>query len=207
MLKIGITGGIGCGKSEVCRLLKKAGIPIIHADEVAKFIMNNNESIKKQIKQVFGENSYLSDGRLNSKKIAEIIFNDETAKKRIEKIVHPLVIKYHRQVLQRWEKSGQHKIAGVEAALIYEAGSDVLYDCIIVVSSSRENMLARLMKRDRLSEEEVQKRMAAQMPIAEKIKRADYVINNDGTLEDLEIQVTKLMSWLSTKITNGKDNN
>jgi dephospho-CoA kinase len=202
MLKIGITGGIGCGKSEVCKLLKKAGVPIIHADEVAKLMINNKASIKRQIKHTFGEKVYRANGKLDSEKVAEIVFNDEAAKNRINEIVHPQVIKYHQQVLLRLEKSGKYKVAGVEAALIFESASSKLYDYIIVVSTSMENIVARLMKRNGMGKEEIQKRIAAQMPLAEKVNRADYVIINDGSLDDLEIQVNKLLAWLSEKMTN-----
>ena len=134
--------------------------------------------------------------------MAEIVFNDEAAKNRINEIVHPQVIKYHHQVLLRLEKSGKYKVAGVEAALIFESASSKLYDYIIVVSTSMENIVARLMKRNGMGKEEIQKRIAAQMPLAEKVNRADYVIINDGSLDDLEIQVNKLLAWLSEKMTN-----
>jgi len=199
MLKIGITGGIGCGKSEVCKLLKRAGIPIIRADQVAKLLINSKETLKSQIKQVFGEDAYLSTGELNRKKIAQIVFSDESAKHKINEIVHPQVIRYQRQTFERLKKSGKFKVAGVEAALIYEAGSDSLFDFIIVVAAEQEVIFNRLKTRDGLSVDEIKKRVESQMPLSEKVKRADYVINNNGTFQDLEIEVNKLLGWLQDK--------
>ena len=199
MIKIGITGGIGCGKSEVCNILKRAGIPIIRADQVAKLLINNKETIKTEIKQSFGNDVYLANGELNREKVAQIIFNDETAKQKINEIVHPHVLQYQQQTLERLEKSGKFNIAGVEAALIYEAGSATQFDLIVVVSAEKKTVFKRLLERDGLSKDEILKRIESQMPLAEKVKRADYVIHNDGTLQALEIEVENLLKWLRDK--------
>jgi len=199
MLKIGITGGIGCGKSEVCKMLKKAGIPIIHADQVAKLMVDTKETIKSQIKATFGKDVYLPNGELNRKKIAQIIFDDESAKLKINQIVHPHVIKYQRQTLERLKKTGKFNIAGVEAALIYEANSDTQFDFIVVVSVETETVIKRLTKRDGFDKNEILKRIASQMDLSEKVKRADYVIHNNGTIQELEKEVGKLLVWLYDK--------
>ena len=153
MLKIGITGGIGCGKSEVCRLLEAKGIPIIRADLVARDMINTNPEIISQIKQAFGEDAYLPDGTLDRKRVAEIVFNDKQAKIKLNHIVHPHVVQYQEDELKRLEKSGEHKFAGVEAALIYEAGAENQFDVMVVVAASQETVIQRLMKRDGLSKE------------------------------------------------------
>ena len=199
MLKIGITGGIGCGKSEVCKMLKKAGIPIIHADQVAKLMVDTKETIKSQIKATFVKDVYLPNGELNRKKIAQIIFDDESAKLKINQIVHPHVIKYQRQTLERLKKTGKFNIAGVEAALIYEANSDTQFDFIVVVSVETETVIKRLTKRDGFDKNEILKRIASQMDLSEKVKRADYVIHNNGTIQELEKEVGKLLVWLYDK--------
>ncbi len=199
MIKIGITGGIGCGKSEVCNILQREGIPIIHADKVAQLLMNNKETIKSQIIEVFGQKAYLSNGELNRKKIAQIIFNDNTAKQRINEIVHPHVLQYQQQTLDRLKNSGKFKIAGVEAALIYEAGSDTQFDFVIVVSAEKETVIMRLTGRDGFAKDEILNRIASQMDLSKKVERADYVLYNDGTLTDLENEVSKLILWLKDK--------
>ena len=200
LLKIGVTGNIGCGKSEVCRLLKKAGIPIISADLVARKLMNTDNQIKLTLKQIFGENIYHSNGKLNRKKVAEIIFTDKSAKEKINKIVHPRVIQYEHQLLLKLYKTGHFPIAGVEAALIYEAKSEHFFDFIIVVSASEQTVIKRLKKRDGFSENQIKNRIQSQMSLKEKIKRADYIINNDGTLQDLKTEVEKLIYKLQTLI-------
>jgi dephospho-CoA kinase len=199
MLKIGITGGIGCGKSEVCRLLEQHGIPIIHADLVAKEMMDNNEEIKSQVKKVFGEEAYLASGNLDRKRIAEIIFNDEKAKQTINNIVHPHVIQYQKTELEKLVRSGKYRLAGVEAALIFEAGAEQQFDVIVVVAASEQTVIKRLMKRDELSREQIRRRIKSQMPLAEKIKRADIVIHNDGSLDELNHEVNRLLYWLNNQ--------
>ena len=199
MLKIGITGGIGCGKSEVCRMLEQQGIPIIHADLVAKEMMDKNEEIKSQVKKVFGEEAYLSSGKLDRKRVAEIIFNDGEAKLTINNIVHPHVIQYQKTELEKLKRSGKHRFAGVEAALIFEAGAGQQFDVIVVVAASEQTVVERLMKRDELSREQIRRRIKSQMPLAEKIKRADIVIHNDGSLDELNHEVNRLLYWLNNQ--------
>ena len=199
MLKIGITGGIGCGKSEVCWLLEQNGVPIIHADLVAREMMDANEQIKSQIKQAFGNDVYLPEGRLDRKRLAEIIFDDEKARLRIDQIVHPPVIEYQKKELEKLERSGKYKFAGVEAALIYEANTEKQFDLMLVVVASEKTVIRRLMKRDGLSKAEIMKRIAAQIPLTEKIKRADIVVHNDGSLDELNHEVKRLFNRLNNQ--------
>jgi dephospho-CoA kinase len=193
MFKLGITGGIGCGKSEVCRLLEQNGIPIIHADLIAREMMETHAEIKSQIKQAFGDNVYLPDGKLDRKRLAEILFTDEQARLRINQIVHPHVIEYQKKELEKLERSGKYQFTGVEAALIFEAGTENQFDVIVVVAASEKTVIQRLMKRDGLSREEIMKRIASQMPLSEKIKRADIVVHNDGSLDELNHKVKRLL--------------
>jgi dephospho-CoA kinase len=197
MLKIGITGSIGCGKSEVCRLLEQSGIPIIRADLVASEIMDSNEEIKSQVKRAFGEQAYLPDGKLDRKQMADTIFTDESAKKIINQIVHPVVIEYQKKQLEKLEQSGKYQFAGVEAALIFEAGVEKQFDVMVVVAASEKTVIQRLIKRDGLSKPGIIKRIRSQMPLSEKIKRADIVIHNDGSLDELNHEVNRLLYWLN----------
>ncbi len=199
MLKIGITGGIGCGKSEVCRMLEQHGVPIIHADLVAREMMDTDEQIKSQIKGAFGNDVYQPDGKLDRKRFAAIIFNDEKARGTVDQIVHPQVIQYQKNELEKLERSGKYKFAGVEAALIFEAGAEKQFDLMVVVATSEKRVIQRLMKRDGLSKEEIMKRIASQMPLAEKIKRADIVVRNDGSLDELNHEVKRLFNRLNNQ--------
>ena len=199
MLKLGITGGIGCGKSEFCKMLEEKGIAIIHADLVAREMMDTNEEIISRVKKILGEEAYLPNGKLDRKRVAEIIFNDENAKQRINQIVHPQVIEYQKKELEKLERSGKFKFAGVEAALIFEAGAELQFDVVVVVVASETTVINRLMKRDGLSRQEIMKRIESQMPLSEKIKRADIVIHNDGSPDELNHEVNRLLYWLNNQ--------
>ena len=181
------------------KMLEEKGVPIIHADLVAREMINNNEEIKSQIKQAFGEDIYLPNGTLDRKRMAEIIFSDDAAKKTLNHIVHPHVIKYQKDELERLEKSGEHKFAGVEAALIYEAGAESQFDLMVVVAAKEENVIKRLVKRDGLSTEKILRRIHAQMPLSQKTRRADFVINNDGSLDELNHEANRLLFWLNNQ--------
>ena len=181
MLKIGLTGGIGCGKSLVAKFLKQEGIPIINADQIAKEIINSNPEVKSKLIAEFGAHIYTSVGMLNRKKVAEIIFANNKAREKINAIVHPYVIQRQEEKLEQIEKKGQTDIAGVEAALIYEAHAEHQFDFMVIVSAPQELVIERLQNRDGLTRTEIMKRIRSQMPIEEKINRADYVIHNEGS--------------------------
>lgn len=199
-LKIGITGGIGCGKSEVCKLLRKSGVPIIPADLLARRLINTDEQIRAHLKQEFGEDVYDNDELLNRAKLAEIIFNDKSAQEKINQIVHPKVFEYEQRILSKIQQSGKFKIAGIEAALIFEAGSNKYLDYVIVIAASKETIIQRLKKRDGFNKGQIKRRLQSQMPIAEKVSRADYVIENNGSLNELESKTAKLIEWLQEKV-------
>jgi dephospho-CoA kinase len=199
MLKIGITGGIGCGKSEVCRQLEENNIPIIHADLVAREMLDDHEGIKSQVKKMFGDDIYVLSGKLDRKRMADIIFNNDRAKQLLNSIVHPHVITCQEAELKKLEDSQKYKIAGVEAALIYEAGAEKQFDLMIVVAASEDIVVERLMKRDGLTRAEIFKRINSQMSLMDKIKRADFVIYNDGSFDELNHKVKRLLIWLNNQ--------
>jgi dephospho-CoA kinase len=196
ILKIGLTGGIGSGKSMVANLVRQRGVPIISADQVAKDIMQTNPAVKAELIRAFGKDIYRADSTLDRRKVADIIFSDPAARARINAIVHPRVLQFQHDEMARHEADGQSMV-GVEAALIFEAGSEHQFDVIVVVTASQHHVIERLKSRDGLTEPDILNRIAAQMPLAEKAARADYVIANDGTLEELEHEVERFMTWLT----------
>ncbi|OQX82635.1 dephospho-CoA kinase [candidate division KSB1 bacterium 4484_87] len=200
MLKLGITGGIGCGKSEVSHLLRQRRIPVFAADRLAKILMNHDQEVRVRLVDLLGEVIYQPDGKLNRDRMAEILFSDPEMRGKVNDIVHPRVIQYEHQLLEKIAKTGKRPIACVEAALIFEAGSHVYYDVVVVVSASKETIFERLKRRDNFNEAEIERRIRSQMPLEEKIRRADYVIRNDGTLEDLANEVDKFIGFLQTKL-------
>lgn len=176
-LQIGITGGIGSGKSTVARIFQVLGMPIYDADLRAKAVMVQNSNLKKAIIANFGENAYFADGSLNRRFLAEQIFSDSEKAKLINSLVHPVVAQDYEQWLAE-----QENVPYIirEAALMIEAGAYRSLDKLIVVTAPEELRLQRICTRDpQRSKDEIRGIMAEQMPEEEKLKFADFVIYND----------------------------
>lgn len=173
-LKIGITGGIGSGKTTVARIFETLGIPVYYADTRAKEIMNENEELRKKIIQHFGEASY-ENNQLNRHYIAMQVFNDDKKLGLLNSIVHPLTI----ADAEKWMQAQTTPYALKEAALIFEAGSQRQLDYVIGVSSPLELRIERVKQRENITREKVMERISKQMDEAEKIKRCDFVVYND----------------------------
>ena len=177
MYKVGITGGIGSGKTTVCKVFEVLGIPVFYADTVAKEIMCEDDLLIKGIKAVFGSESYFSDGKLNNKHIASIVFNNENELTKLNALVHPAVFR----AFDAWENTVS---AGVpytlkEAALLFESGSYKMNDTTILVTAPFKTKLSRVMQRDGISAEQVKARMDKQLTDEQKIKMANHFIVND----------------------------
>jgi dephospho-CoA kinase len=178
MLKVGITGGIGSGKTTVSKIFEVLGVPVFYADDHAKRVMVEDSILIDAIKQEFGNESYLDDGSLNRKYIANIVFNDAARLDKLNAIVHPATFR----AFDAWvAQVGDVPYILKEAALLFEAASYKLCDKAIMVYAPLETRIARVMKRDHISRDEVLSRNAKQMPDEEKIKLADYTIVNDDT--------------------------
>jgi dephospho-CoA kinase len=205
ILTVGITGGIGAGKTTVCKIFEELGAKVIYADELAKEIMENDESLKKKIKKIFGEKSYIG-GKLNRKFIADIIFSSDEKRKLLESIVHPAVIKRILSDLKKIADEGKYNFVIVEAALIFESGFDKELDYVLVVDADDEIKIKRIMERDKCSKEEVLKRMKAQLDSKIKRELADMVIINDGDIDELRKKVSFFYS-LFEKISKSSGGN
>jgi len=176
MLKIGLTGGIGSGKSLVCRVFETLGIPVYYADKEAKKLMWRDKPLKFSIQQLIGSEAYLGNGRLNRKFIAAKVFKDKGLLEKLNSLVHPAVAKD----LDRWMLKQNTHYAIEEAALIFEAGNHLYFDKIITVAADDELRIARVMDRDQVQREAVMARMKHQLDQSEKIRQSDYVIYNNG---------------------------
>lgn len=177
MLKIGITGGIGSGKTTVCRIFETLGIPVFYADVVAKEIMIKDQTLISGIIEAFGPESYLEAGMLNKPHIASIVFNDETQLARLNALVHPAVFRAFDEWLLKVPPHSPYILK--EAALLFESGSYKMCDKAILVRADRETKLRRVMQRDAVTAEQVQARMDKQFSDAEKAALADYFIENE----------------------------
>jgi dephospho-CoA kinase len=174
MTIIGITGGIGSGKSTLSRLLETFGIPVYIADTEAKKLMNTSPDIKRRLIQKFGEAIY-SEGNLNRKKLASLIFCNPEAVSYVNSVVHPAV----QSDFINWTKSGFYPVVAVESAILFESGFNSLVDFTVTVSAALEIRIKRISERDHLSKKEITDRIANQIPEEERISRSDFVIIND----------------------------
>jgi dephospho-CoA kinase len=187
MLKVAVTGGIGSGKSIVCRLFSSLGIPVFNADYEANRLMKEDPDVKKNIISAFGNEVYLSNGDIHRKKLADLIFNDNIALRKINGIVHPAV----RKSFFNWAEKQTAGYVIQEAAIIFESGASELFDKIITVYAPEELRIKRVMERDSVSREKVLERMNNQLSDEFKISKSDFVIvNND--IDMLIPQVLKI---------------
>lgn len=189
MLKIGITGGIGSGKTTICKVFETLGIPVFYADTVAKQIMTTDPILIKGIKDTFGKQSYFNDGVLNNKHIANIVFNSEAELNKLNALVHPAVFR----AFDEWDaKLPKHLPYSLkEAALLFESGSYEMCDKNILVTSPHALKIARVTQRDNVSEEQVLARMNKQFTDRQKLKLADYFIENNES-KSIVLQVIDL---------------
>jgi len=178
MLKIGITGGIGSGKSTISKVFEVLGIPVFYADDAAKQVMTTDPILIAALKDTFGNEAYFEDGSLNRKHIANIVFNNPAELAKLNAITHPAVFR----AFDNW-LAETHNAPYVmkEAALMFESGSAKLCDKNILVYAPLEMRINRVVKRDGLSRAEVESRNARQFTDEQKLKLADYVITNDDS--------------------------
>lgn len=176
-LRVGITGGIGAGKSIVCRLFQVLGIPVYDADREAKNIMVEDEAVVASLKKTFGEKVYQASGELDRAYLAEMVFNDKDKLDELNSIVHPAVIRAG----ETWADAQEGAYSLKEAALLFESGSYKKLDFTIMVTANEATRIERVMERDQVTEQQVRARMEKQWPDSQKIALADAIIINDGT--------------------------
>ena len=192
MIKVGLTGGIGSGKSTVSKILISKGFSVYNSDNRAKWLMNNDDNLKSNIISIFGDKAYLK-GSLNRKYLSAKVFNDSLKLKALNNLVHPLVaIDFKNWLLHQKSKDFVFK----EAAILIESGAYKEMDKIIVVSCPENIRLERVLKRDGNSPELVKKRMQNQISETEKINHADFVVKNNGSESDLVLEVEFVISEL-----------
>jgi len=194
MLVVGLTGGIATGKSTVARFLSQYGAAVIDADEISREIIVPETRVFKEIVNQFGSEILSQDGTIDRTKLGRIVFSDLAKLKILNEITHPPVIKIIKSKLKEFKKRQDQKIVVIDVPLLIEAGLRPLVDFLVVVTAQEKTQIKRLQERG-LTLSEAKKRIKAQMPLSEKAKLADYVIENDGALEELE-QKTKAL-WFS----------
>jgi dephospho-CoA kinase len=176
MITVGITGGIGSGKTIVCRIFSELGIAVYNADAEAKQ-MYNLESVKDELKKKFGETVFDAEGNADKKKIADLIFNDEKALKEVNDLIHPLVLRH----FDEWREKQTGPYVLKEAAILFESGSNSDCEKVILVTSPSETRIQRILQRDNRARKEVEQIMLRQWSDEKKIKHSDFIIANDET--------------------------
>ncbi|MBN8689145.1 MAG: dephospho-CoA kinase [Chitinophagales bacterium] len=174
MIRVGLTGGIGSGKSTVARILETLGIPVYYADDAAKQIMNTDEGLKREIRKHFGEASYIN-GQLDRKYMAGIVFKNAEKLELLNSLIHPVTIRHS----EEWFSRQKAPYAVREAALLFESGASARLDFIIGVYAPQALRIQRVIKRDGLTVEEIKSRMSRQINEEMKMKLCDAVIRND----------------------------
>ena len=195
MVRIGLTGGIGCGKSYVARLLEKRGIPVFDSDSEAKRLSDSSVDIRNRLIALTGMENLYADGMLNRKLLAEYLFASNDNARAVENIIHPVV----KADFINWAANQTASISAIESAILFESGFTDVVDYIVVVDAPMELRIDRCVNRDSTTKERVLERIAAQMSQEEKCALADFVIFNDN-VSDLEQQIDNMLKLLKDKM-------
>lgn len=195
MLWIGLTGSIGSGKSTVANMLRKHGFYVVNADVIAHEGLRSGSPSFTSIIKKFGSQLLDPDGEINRRELGKLIFVDQQKKEWLENLLHPMVQAKVQSVKEKLISQG-HKIGFYEVPLLFEKGLESQFDKIVVVHVNKENQFDRLKKRNSWTDEEIAQRNASQVDVAKKVKSADFVIDNNGNLEELQLQVDDLVKKL-----------
>ena len=184
---LGLTGGVGMGKSTAARLLKKAGLPVVDSDDLAREVVQPGTDALAEIAAEFGEGFLNTDGSMNRVKMASTVFQDDAARKRLEAIIHPRVRVVWEKQIEQWREQ-KRPVGVVVIPLLFEVDLQDSFDAVLCVACTANTQRARLRERN-WSDDQIADRIAAQMDIAQKMNLADHVLWNEGTLEQLGEQL------------------
>lgn len=195
MKLVGLTGGIASGKSTVAKILQSLGAAIVNADDLAREVVEPGHEAWKEIVAAFGADILQSDQTLDRQKLRALIFNQPEARKRLESIIHPRVRALAEERIRQYAAAG-YPVVIYEVPLLFEGNLQEWLRPVILVACGVETQTARLQKRDHLTAADAEKHIAAQMSLKDKRRLADYVIENNGSLEDLERQTRQILEEL-----------
>lgn len=189
---VGLTGGIAMGKTTISQFLKSKAIPVVDADQIAHEILTVDE-VKVKLMDTFGESILDKNQNIDRRKLGPIVFNDQRQLEKLNIIVQPYI---RTEIASQLDTFSASKVVVLDAPVLFEQGYEKMVDYLMVIKTSAQIQVERLMQRDSLNEIDAQKRIQAQMPIEEKVKKADIVIDTSGTIEETRSQVVK---WLVDK--------
>lgn len=195
---VGITGGIGTGKTTVSNYIEKKGYYVINADEIAKELIQKDETIKEKIISTFGINSYI-DNKYNTQYISNLVFNNIKELEKLNKIVHPLVIKNIIQLIDIAIRNNE-KIIFIDIALLFELNLEEGFDYILTITAEKNIRIERIIKRSNLTVDNIEKRINSQISETEIIKNSDFVIENNKSIEELYKSIDCILDIFNTMI-------
>ena len=196
MLRVGLTGGIGTGKSTTSNFFKEIGAFVFEADTEAKNLLSANDVVQHELISEFGTDIINSSGEIDKKKLARVAFQDVDHQRRLNSVVHPYIYDLIDNSYDKVLSDGKHNVFIIDAAMIYESGYDIHLDYVIVITAQLKNRMERALARNTLTREEILKRMEFQWTEEEKVNMADFVIHNDGTKKELNNNIKSLMKKL-----------
>jgi dephospho-CoA kinase len=205
MLRVGLTGGIATGKTTVGRMFVDLGCHLLDSDLITRELFEPGQAVRDAVAAAFGAAVLAANGSIDRRVLGEIVFNDPQLRQQLNSLVHPAIIERQQEWLSAVERENPHAVGIVSAALMIEVGTYRSYDRLIVVSCSPAEQLRRLRKRDALSEEQAEARIASQMPLSEKVRYADYVIDTSGELPATRSQVERINTILREQASNTSD--
>lgn len=192
MIVLGLTGGIGTGKTTVAKMFASLGVKVIDADKIARSVVKPGSDVCGKLQVIFGEEIFKGDGTINRKRLAEIVFKEEPRKlKQLNSIIHPEVINIILKKIENARGKGARGVV-IDAPLLIESGLEKNVDKVIVVSTAPETQEERSRRKHRLGIEELRARISSQSPLSEKEKVADYIVDNNGSLENTNKQVLEI---------------
>jgi dephospho-CoA kinase len=192
MIWIGLTGGLATGKSTVAEILRKKSIPVIDADRIAHSVLETNSEVKKQIRHIFGDQVFDASGFVQRSTLAKLVFGRPDLLLKLESLVHPEVQKIVAMEKQKYLEQAQ-PFCFYDVPLLFEKNLQQQFDKVVCVVCSLQQQRERMKSRNRWSDQEIDQRLQAQLPLEEKEKKSDYVIHNSGSLQDLDQQVKKML--------------
>ena len=195
--RIALTGGIATGKSYVAAKIKEGGVPMVDADVLSREVVAPGTPGLAAVRRRFGPDAVRRDGTMDRVRIAQIVFKDKRARLDLEAIIHPAVQKAIDEFFAALPKRTPFAVADIP--LLFETGRDNQFNAVVVVACPRELQLQRLMERNKLSKDDAERRLNAQLPIEQKVKKATHVIRTEGTFEETDKQVADLIKTLSAR--------
>ena len=200
MLKVGITGGIGVGKTYISNILEKMGYPVFYSDIIAKEIVSKDSRLISLIKQEFGDDIYLADNKIDNKLLSSIVFNDNNRLSKLNSLIHPFVF----ESFNEWCEKQSSRIVFKEAAILFESNSHLNLEKVICITASKNSRIQRIIKRDGRSLEEINIIISKQMEQTEKVKLSDYVVENDGD-KSILLQISYILEKLEKEVLKNKE--